>query len=49
LSGGVAEAAVANRKAKKDWGTILLHTLTGLGIEHNRKRWPKSNAKPEVG
>jgi hypothetical protein len=22
--GGVAEAVVANRKAKKDWGTILL-------------------------
>jgi allantoin racemase len=23
--------------------------LAGLGLKHSRKRWPKSNAKPEVG
>ena len=23
--------------------------LAGLGLKHSRKRWPKSNARPEVG
>jgi hypothetical protein len=22
--------------------------LAGLGLKHSRKRWPKSNARPEV-